>query len=233
LDSIDEFIEMVENLCKRPSMFCCDGSFLEACAFLTGYNFASDNCPLSGDGRQAFNDCVCKFYRFPRNYIWPYVMKVCNSNDDEALEALRNLLVDFCDKTRTLSYAEIFETIEPRVLEDENTEPEEVTRKLLGALLTGQRDEIEPLILEHQDAEILWQGAYPSDVASQLDEISNSYPVARISGLSSEGEVKLMTGDFPFPLAVKQIEGQWRVDASEVISMRNYLRELNAKHQGN
>ena len=90
-------------------------------------------------------------------------------------------------------------------------------RQLLAALLTGSRSEIEPLIMDHPDAEILWQGAYPAEVAVQLSHVSNSNRIGRVSDHAADGQVKLITADFPFPITVEKVGQQWKVDAAEII----------------
>jgi len=225
MDATDKFIEMLENLCKRRSMFVCDGSFYEVCAYVTGYAHASTDCPLSSDGWNAFSRYVCKQFGFPENYIWPYVLMTCSRDDDEATERLLSILVRFCNSARTQSYEEIIESIRPRVVSNENAEPERAMRKLLAALLTGSRDEIEPLIIDHPDAEFLWQGAYPTEVAGQISGISNSYPIRRVSDYADDGELKLMTADFPFPITIRKLGKHWKVDAEEIIAVRKQARE--------
>jgi hypothetical protein len=49
-----------------------------------------------------------------------------------------------------------------------NLLPENVLFDFLIANLRGSDDEIRPLIVEHTDAALLWQGAYPPDVAELL-----------------------------------------------------------------
>jgi len=219
MDATDKFIELVESICKRRSMYVCDGSFLEVSAYLSGFAHASTNCPLSNDGWKAFSRYVARHFGFPENYIWPYVLKSCSRDDDEATDRLLSLLVQFSNSARTHSYEEILESIQPRVV-PEDAEPEQTMRQLLAALLAGSRSEIEPLIMDHPDAEILWQGAYPAEVAVQLSHISNSNRIGRVSDHAADGQVKLITADFPFPITVKKFGQQWKVDAAEIIAIR-------------
>lgn len=219
MDATDKFIELVESICKRRSMYVCDGSFLEVSAYLSGFAHASTNCPLSNDGWKAFSRYVARHFGFPENYIWPYVLKTCSRDDDEATDRLLSLLAKFSDSARTHSYEEILESIQPRVV-PQDAEPEQTMRQLLAALLTGSRSEIEPLIMDHPDAEILWQGAYPAEVAVQLSHVSNSNRIGRVSDHAADGQVKLITADFPFPITVEKVGQQWKVDAAEIIAIR-------------
>jgi hypothetical protein len=115
MDTTDEFIQMVESNCKRRSIYACDGSFVEVCAYMSGFAHASTNCPLSNDGFDAFNRYVARRFGFPENCMWPYVLKMCSRDDDEAIERLSGLLVQFSNSARTQSYEEILDSIQPRM----------------------------------------------------------------------------------------------------------------------
>jgi hypothetical protein len=114
MDATDEFIQMVESICKRRSIYVCDGSFLEVCAYVSGFARASTNCPLSDNGFEAFSRYIARHFGFPENYIWPYVLKNCSRDDDEATERLSTLLVQFSNSARTQSHREILDSIQPR-----------------------------------------------------------------------------------------------------------------------
>ena len=139
------------------------------------------------------------------------------------------LLTDFSNKTRTCSYEEIIEEAE-QLPSAEEGEPELMMRALLTALLSGKREDIEPLILNPTNATILWQGAYPSDVASLLDLVSSSHSIARVYGTEEEGEVRLFTADYPFPITVKKVDGEWKVDATDIIKIRKDIFEQAAQN---
>jgi hypothetical protein len=216
MDSTDNFIELVEHICRQRSMYVCGGSFYEVCAYLCGYAQASPDSPLSGDGWAAFNDVVCATFRFPNNYVWPYALKQCSRDDDEASEQLRDLLVKFAERTKTESHEEIVRDVLSRIGNHEEGEPEKAWRRFSRAILSGQRDEIEPLIQEDPDAEILWSRAYPDDVAQALDQIAESYSVRQVSGSEEEGKVVIITPDFG-PIPLQLIGGNWKIDATKII----------------
>ena len=221
MDTTADFLEAMDHLCKRPAMYVCGGTFYEVCAYLTGYAAASADCPLSNEGGEAFNRFVCRHCRFPENYAWPYALKSSSEDDQQAIERLRTLLSEFCNRARTSSYEEIIQEAAPPEIEE--GEPEQTLRRLLTALLRGERKEIEPLILDHPDAPVLWEGAYPSDVAEQLDGISRSYSIGRLPGTRDSEEVRLITADFPFPITVRQVDGQWKVDVAKIVEMRKHI----------
>ena len=163
----ETFDELIESICRRRGMYVCGGSFFEVCAYIAGYAHASPDCPLGGDGWTAFNEFVCATFGFPGNYTWPYAIKQCCSDDDRASERLRELLTEFAQRTKTESHKEIVEGALSRTRDQEEGEPEKTWRKFSRAVLGGKRMEIEPLIQEHPDADVLWAGAYPDDVATQ------------------------------------------------------------------
>lgn len=217
MDDTETFAEFVEHICRRPRMYVCGGSFYEVCAYIAGYAHASTDCPLSGEGFGAFNAFVCAAFRFPSKYAWPYVIHKCCRDDDEATEQLRVLLIEFVNRTKTESHRDIIEEMLSRRSDREEGEPEKAWRRFYSAVLRGRREDIEPLIQDHPDMHVLSAGACPSDVASLLDGIAESYPVQRIAGSDNEGNATVMTPDFG-PVKVKLIRGTWRVDATKIIA---------------
>lgn len=220
MDSTDRFIELVDCPCTRSGMYVRgDERFYGVCAYLQGYAHGSPDTPISGAGYRAFNDFVCATFRFPDKYIWEYVIRTCSRTDYEALGRLMNLLTEFARRTRTEPYEKLIEEARAKVVDYHEGEPEQTWRRFSLALLRGERAEIEPLIMPHPNAAILWQAAYPEDVAELLDEIAESYPVTRISGDEADGHVIIMTADFG-PMNLKRTGETWQVDASEIIRIR-------------
>ncbi len=138
---------------------------------------------------------------------------------------LRELLVEFTERTKTESLKGVVEGMLSRTREQEEGEPEQAWRAFCRAMLRGRRAEIEPMIQEHPDSDILWAGPYPEDVALTLNEIAESYPVTQIAGSVAEGNVTIITPDFG-PVGVKLIDGKWRVDATKVIEGRRTVQDL-------
>jgi hypothetical protein len=216
MNSIDSFIELVGHLCTRRGMFVVGGTFYEVCAYLTGYARASADCPLSGEGWRSFNDFVCATFRFPSKYAWPFVLKQCSRDDDEAAVRLQRLLTEFAEGTRTKSHEEIVRDQVARASGHVEGEPVKAWHRFSRAIHRGRKEEIEPLIQEHPDADVLWSATYPDDVVPLLDQIQESYLVSPISGSEDDGEVTIITPDFG-PVNVKRIGGSWRIDASKII----------------
>lgn len=101
--------------------------------------------------------------------------------------------------------------------------PEDVLFDFLIANLGGSEADIRPLILDHPDAPLLWQGAYPPDVAAALAKQYQGMEIARVEEKSDR--VLLQSSASPIPLAVHLVGGEWRVDASPIISYRKRARE--------
>lgn len=96
--------------------------------------------------------------------------------------------------------------------------PEEVLFEFLIANLGGSEEEIRPLIVDHPDAALLWQGGYPPEVAALLAQQYEGMDIARVE--EQPDRVLLQSSASPIPLAVVRIDGEWRVDASPVIEFR-------------
>jgi hypothetical protein len=96
--------------------------------------------------------------------------------------------------------------------------PEDILFDFLIANLRGREGEIRPLILDHPDAALLWQGAYPPDVAELLAQQYEGMAMARVE--EEADRVLLQSSAGPIPLAVVRVEGEWRVDASPIIEFR-------------
>jgi hypothetical protein len=103
--------------------------------------------------------------------------------------------------------------------------PEDALFEFLIANLYGREDEIRPLIIEHPDADLLWQGAYPKDVADLLVEQYHGMEIARIQ--DKPDRVLLQCSASPIPLEVVMVDGAWRVDASPIIDFRKRARDQN------
>ncbi len=96
--------------------------------------------------------------------------------------------------------------------------PEDVLFEFLIANLWGDEAEIQPLILDHPDAALLWQAAYPTDLAALLARQYEGMEITRVE--EGPDRVLLKSSASRVPLAVVKVGGQWRVDASPIIECR-------------
>jgi hypothetical protein len=101
---------------------------------------------------------------------------------------------------------------------DDGRLPEDVLYAFLIANLGGSEEQIRPLIVDHPDAHLLWEGAYPPDVAALLAKQYEGMGIARLE--ESDSQVLLQSSASPIPLSVVMIAGEWRVDASPIIAFR-------------
>lgn len=228
MDEKSRFMELVSNICKRRHMYVCGGTFYEVCAYISGYARANKDCPLGGEGWSAFSRFVAARFGWPDKYVWPYVIKMCSVDDTSAAERLQVLLAGFCDKLGMTSYEEIIREAS-RENAREQGEPEKALCRLLSALWRGRRQEIEPLILNHPDAGVLWEGEFSPDAAEKLDAVYGAFAIGRLPETGNEEEVHLISADFPFPLKVMQIDGQWKVDVTKIVDMRKHTRDSRTK----
>ena len=101
---------------------------------------------------------------------------------------------------------------------EQEEQPEDVFFEFLLANLRGVEEEIRPLILDHPDADLLWQGAYPPDVAALLAQSYEGLEIARVK--EAPDRVLLQSSAVPFPIEVVRVAGQWRVNAAPIIKFR-------------
>ena len=137
-------------------------------------------------------------------------------DDETAIAKLRDLLVEFATLTKTHSLTEIRESAARIRDEYEEPEPAKVWRQFLEARYSADQSLIEPLILSHPQAEVLWRGnGAPPGVADQLMAISESYVVSVVSGSLESGKVSLATE--VGMIEAHLVDGKWRIDASSFI----------------
>jgi hypothetical protein len=77
MDRTDEFLELVEAVCRRPGMYFGKASFQMVCAYFNGFAAGSTDCPLSEEGWSAFNTFVCCTYRCPEKLYWASLLAGC------------------------------------------------------------------------------------------------------------------------------------------------------------
>jgi hypothetical protein len=97
--------------------------------------------------------------------------------------------------------------------------PEEAYRRFMVANLTGDESAIRPLIIDNEDADVLWQGPYPPAVAAALSKQYQSMEISRV-WTEKSGRVVLQSSAAPMPLTVVDVNGEWKVDAGPIIEFR-------------
>ena len=209
------FRELIVHLCHRPNMYTLEGSFIEVAAFIDGYTFQNDT-PISG---RLFSRYVCLKNSFPSNYVWPYVIKNSTKNDAEALALTEAIILEFIELKDQLTEDELmlFAVNHSR---NEEGEAEKTFRKFDQALLLGNQQIIQSLIMEHKDASVLWAGAYPNDIRMLLDEVALNQPIKKVYESEDKRLIKIISSGWPFPIEMNYLDGKWKVDASNIIELR-------------
>ncbi|MGD1846073.1 MAG: hypothetical protein ACFB10_11825 [Salibacteraceae bacterium] len=218
MEKQQKFIELIEGLCRRPGMYT-GGSVRETIAYIDGYR-QGHSCPISG---RNFDRYVSLSNRIPTNYVWGYCIINCTKDDADAFKLIEKTIVEYVQLKERFSEAEILEMAAKQAPEE--TEAEIAFRKLDSALLTGKQELIQPLIEAHKDAHVLWQGAYPIEVAGILEGMATVQRVKSIP-LSSDGKkVKVIAPGWPFPIEMNCLDGRWIVNAEKIIELRKAQRK--------
>ncbi len=210
------FSKFIEHICERPLMYCLGDSFNEVSAFINGYSSAKET-PISGTD---FNRFVCLKYSFPTNCIWPYVIKTSAKNDEGAISIMKTTILEFVELKKRLSEDEIMQFAINNAKIEEG-EPEKIFREFDNALLTGNKTIIQSLILDNDEASILWNGKYPDSVTEKLSELSNKQPIKKIKESENGKSIEIITSGWPFPIEMLLKNDEWKVNAEKIIELRN------------
>lgn len=100
--------------------------------------------------------------------------------------------------------------------------PEEVYRAFMLAGLRGEEAEIRKLIVDDPDADVLWEGPYPAEVAAALAEVYESMEITRVDDADGD-EARVVTLEseaVPIQLRVVREGNAWRLDAAPLIKLR-------------
>jgi hypothetical protein len=196
-------------------MYTLHGSFNEIAAFITGYTTGRET-PI---GNKVFYRFVCLKYAFPTNYVWTYVIKSSAKNDLEAISLMEQTILEFVELRKTMTDDELINF----ALENSNYEEgevEETFRKFDQALLFGDKELIQSLIIQHKEAYILWSGSYPTDVAKILGEMTIDQPIKKINNTENSNTVEIIAPGWPFPIEMHLIDNKWKVNVERIIEFR-------------
>lgn len=106
--------------------------------------------------------------------------------------------------------------VDLRPKHDGGDTPEAAYRRFLLAILTGDRSQVLPLIVVHEDPSCLWEKPYPQEVAAALATID-----VQIDRTSTDADsVVLRSGACPVPLRLVRDGVEWRVDPDPLIRIR-------------
>lgn len=209
------FSEFIEHICTRPLMYCLGGGFNEVSAYINGYSHAT-NSPIEGSD---FHKFVCLKNSFPTNYVWMYVIKTIARDDKEAILIMKNTILEFIELKKQLSVEELLQYAHDKAKIEEG-EAEKVFRLFDRALLTGDRKVIQSLILENDNAYVLWSGKYPDSISEKLSELSQKDPIKIIKRAEKENLIEVIASGWPFPIEMILRNGEWKVNAEKIIELR-------------
>ena len=218
MNDIESFIKLVDGVCLRADMYTLNGTFAEVAALFTGMTLARVGSPIAGDEGRALDRFVAARLCVPDKYHWAGAIDMVAEDDERAIRKLRDLLVEFAELRKTRSFDEIL-LLAARIRQEHvESEPARVWGRFLAAYYNADRALIEPLILDHPNAWVLWRGdGTPPGVAKQLMEISASHAVSVVAGAREMGRVSLATD--VGVVEAYLINGSWRIDASPWIEM--------------
>tara|TARA_R110002050_G_C8742987_1_gene498258 strand:+ start:62 stop:736 length:675 start_codon:yes stop_codon:yes gene_type:complete len=222
MDKNPTFKEFIEHICQRPRMYTLGGTFNETAAFIMGYS-SGNTTPISD---RVFGQFVCLKNSFPTNYVWTYVIKECTKDDDEAISLMEKTIIEFITLKKTMTDDELIQrVIESSVIEEGETE--KIFRTFEQALLAGDKETIQSLIIECNGAEILWSGSYPKDVATKLSEISSNQPIRQIPISEDGNRIKIIAQGWPFAIEMSLVDGDWKVNPEKIIELRKSKKVPN------
>ncbi len=177
--TLHQFSELVDSVCNRRHMYVCGGSFYEVCAFILGYAAAMEPSPLGQDHETSFNAFVIARLGYPQKLAWPYVLKAALPTDEHAVDKLRDLLSEYIKAVRNACVSDLIAEARSEVKTRDADLPEQTVcwRQFNRALHRADKDVIKSLIIDHENASVLWQAAYPDEVVPLMDEIAESYTI--------------------------------------------------------
>jgi hypothetical protein len=117
--------------------------------------------------------------------------------------------------------------VDLRLRPSDDGSAEDAYRRFLVAALSGDADQILPLVVPHEDAATLCGDPYPADVASLLKGQYEGMDVVRVDAESQA--VVLVSDACHVPLTVVREDGSWRVDADPFIRARNCAASTKAR----
>lgn len=200
-------------------MYTLGGTYNETVAFIQGYS-SRNKTPISD---RTFDRFVCLKNSFPTNYLWSYVIKECSENDNAAISLIEETILEFIDLKSKMTEEELVQYATD-FYKNEDDEAEKTFRIFDKALLTGDREVIQSLIIENKEAEVLWSDSYPEDIALQLNEISSNQPIKRIPISEDGSKVKMIAQGWPIAIEMCLINGDWKINPEGIIELRKTER---------
>jgi hypothetical protein len=119
------------------------------------------------------------------------------------------------------------ESLRTETVREDDSSPEHAYRQFMLVGLSADEGEILHWIVPNADASVLWEnGPFSEEVAELLARQYQTMKISRVApkGPGAPDQVQLESSAFPAPLAVRKIDGAWRVDAAPIIDIRKMNR---------
>ncbi|MBB6430191.1 hypothetical protein [Algisphaera agarilytica] len=123
MDETEQFIKLVDSICRRPKMYTVNGTFGEVAALFTGIQIASSDSPIADDNKRTLNLFVNARLLVPDKYGWAGAIRLVCDDDETAITRLRELLVEYAKLRQTKSLNEIRKLAAQ--IRDTHVEPEQ------------------------------------------------------------------------------------------------------------
>ncbi len=210
-------VELIDSICGRAGMYVLGEDRLSGvCNLVVGLSLAPGS-PF-GEDASDLNGFVNYRLGYPENWWWAVSVHSAFSGRPDALDSLRELLVDFLAELEGHEPGELAQRYAGRMAPDD--EPRARLRQFLAALPSGDEASLRPLVLPSEFVHELWAtDGYPSGVAGQL---AGLWAAGRIGDAApaDSGRRRLVCSSLPWPVDLAKVGGEWRVDARPFVAMR-------------
>ncbi|MGI4875413.1 MAG: hypothetical protein ACRYFX_30025 [Janthinobacterium lividum] len=217
-----KFAEFTQHICRRPSMYTSEGTYNEVVAYITGYASGVRNTPLSGRNWKLFNRFVCLKFAFGTNVVWWAVLKYCSKDEVEAIALVEVTILDFLGRRKSMSMAKVLEYASKWAVISDGL-PERIFKEVRGALLNGEEEVLKKHLVPNDDQYLLWQKAYLTEIPEMDAYVYNNYPIKRMYESADGNKIKLIAADFLFPIEMNLIDGEWKIDATDIIQYKKKI----------
>jgi hypothetical protein len=217
LKTEEEFKAFIGHVCDRPNMYAPRGNFEGIAAFIHGWATGGEVAVFD----RPLWRYICLKLGFPTNYLWSSVIKNATKTSEEAIALTKTLFLEFLELKDQMTPEELDQHAFKTKLVKEEGAPEKIFRKFDRALLRGKQSEIEQYLIPHENAHVLWQGAYPTDVSATLNDMANNQPIRRVYESEDNSTVRIIAAGWPFEIEIKLIGNNWKIDAKDIIKIRS------------
>ena len=210
------FLEFIEQICERPSMYCGKSSFESISAYINGY-ISAKKTPISGID---FDQFVCLKNSIPAGVLWSVVIENCTTNDKQAIATTKSTIIEFINLKNKLSKNELMQYAIDFANINE-AEPEKTLRKFDNAFSKKDIETLEHLIIDKQKTEDLLKGEYPDTFFIERLTRSDLYnkSIKRIYESENGRKIEFLISGWSFPVEIVFKKSKWKINASRIIEL--------------